>query len=160
VNAPAVFDCMVFLQAAARPHRVHLLFDAINRRELTLFVSPEIIAEVHDVLTRPSVQRQFSALTPEVVKNFLADVLARATLVTHVPMRVALPRDPKDEKYLNLAIAVNARYLVSADNDLLDLMTDPGPESRNFRSQFPSLRILKSGTLIRELEMQRGQNRP
>jgi predicted nucleic acid-binding protein len=46
-------------------------------------------------------------------------------------------RDPKDERYLNLAIAVGARYLVSRDTDLLDLMKD-----QPFRNQFPHLNIL------------------
>lgn len=47
-----------------------------------------------------------------------------ALLVAEVPKRVSLERDPRDEGYLNLALAVEARYLVTWDNDLLDLVAD------------------------------------
>ena len=53
------------------------------------------------------------------------------------PSAYALPRDPNDEPYLNVAIAANATFLVSRDLDLLDLMQDA-----TFRQQFPSLTIL------------------
>ena len=53
------------------------------------------------------------------------------------PNAYSLPRDPKDERYLNVAIASNAEFLVSRDLDLLDLMKDTA-----FRQQFPSLVIL------------------
>ena len=44
-----------------------------------------------------------------------------------------LARDPDDEPYLNLAIAVSADYLVTRDNDMLDLMHDAA-----FAAQFLS----------------------
>ena len=58
-----------------------------------------------------------------------------------------LSRDPKDEPYLNLAIATDASYLVSRDNDLLDLMTDS-----EFRTQHPDLKILDPVAFLRELQ--------
>jgi putative PIN family toxin of toxin-antitoxin system len=54
-----------------------------------------------------------------------------------VPRTLTLPRDPKDEPYLNLALAVGAQYLVSRDKDLLDLMNDG-----SFRQRYPDLTIL------------------
>ena len=54
-----------------------------------------------------------------------------------VPAIFTLIRDPDDEPYLNLAIAVSAEYLVTRDNDMLDLMKDP-----EFRTNIPRLRFL------------------
>jgi predicted nucleic acid-binding protein len=63
---------------------------------------------------------------------------------------VTLPRDPKDESYLNLAVAVGARYLVTWDNDLLDLRKDTA-EGEDFRTRFPTLTVLTPVELLREL---------
>lgn len=63
-----------------------------------------------------------------------------------VPEVALLARDPKDEPYINLALAAGAAFLVSRDNDLLDLMTDP-----EFRGRFPGLQIVDPATLLREL---------
>ena len=46
--------------------------------------------------------------------------------IDEVPATYSLPRDPNDEPYLNLAIAANADYLATWDNDMLDLMEDEG----------------------------------
>jgi putative PIN family toxin of toxin-antitoxin system len=89
-------------------------------------VSPEIVAEVGDVLNRPKVRRMLPALTDEAVEAFLQDVLSRATTLSEVPEAFPLERDPKDERDINLAIASGASYLVTWDRDLLDLMDDEG----------------------------------
>jgi predicted nucleic acid-binding protein len=52
-----------------------------------------------------------------------------------------LARDPDDEPYLNLAIAAKASFLVSRDNDLLDLMKDDA-----FRKAYPDLAIVDPPT--------------
>lgn len=62
--------------------------------------------------------------------------------LSNVPKSFELRRDPKDEKYIVLAVAVEASFLVSRDKDLLDLMNDAHPDSRDFRACFPHLRIL------------------
>lgn len=43
------------------------------------------------------------------------------------------PRDPQDEPFLNLAIEVEADYLISRDPDLLDLMKWEQAEGRAFQ---------------------------
>lgn len=42
-------------------------------------------------------------------------------MISEVPRVFAYDRDPKDEPYINLAIAAGANYIVSWDNDILDL---------------------------------------
>jgi len=45
-------------------------------------------------------------------------LLARCHLIPDAPPRLALPRDPADEKFLECARRVGAQYLVSGDRDL------------------------------------------
>jgi uncharacterized protein len=95
------------------------------------------------VLTRPKTQRRFPLLTAESVDEFSRDVERKSVVLPNVPNAFSLPRDPKDEPYLNVAIAANAEFLVSRDRDLLDLMKDAA-----FRQQFPGLTILDPAAFL------------
>jgi putative PIN family toxin of toxin-antitoxin system len=141
---------MILLQAVARPNGpAGACLQMVREGRLTLFLSPEIVAEVRDVLTRPKTLRKFPALTPGAVDVFLQDVLNRAVLLTEVRRAYTLARDPKDEPYINLAISSESAYLVSRDKDLLDLMTDA-----EFRQRFPTLTILDPSAFLQRLASQ------
>jgi len=103
------------------------------------------------VLTRPQLRKKFSALTDDTVSAFLTRVSHFARLVRDVPKAVGLPRDRKDEKYLDLAVAVRATYLVSRDADLLDLMQGQSVEARSFRTNFSYITILDPVSFLRAL---------
>lgn len=134
----AVFDCMVFLQGAGRPTSpARACFRAVEDGDVTLFLSHDILAEVRDVLTRPKTQQRFPLLSAAWVSEFLQSVESKAVVVPDVPKLFSLDRDPKDEPYINLAIAAQVRFLVSRDLDLLDLMNDA-----KFRAQFPDLLVV------------------
>ena len=142
-----VFDCMVFLQAAARTTGpAAACWQLAKAGGVELCVSAVSNAEVKDVLTRTRTQRKFPTLTPSTVEAFVSEVSSHATQITEVPGDFSLPRDPKDAPYVNLAIAANAPYLVSRDKDLLDLMQD-----ETFRGQFPNLIILDPVSFLRAM---------
>jgi predicted nucleic acid-binding protein len=63
-------------------------------------------------------------------------------------------RDPDDSHYVNLALAADAKLIVSRDRDLLDLMDNSIPEGLDFQGRFPSLRILDPVAFLREFEEQ------
>jgi uncharacterized protein len=141
----AVFDCMVFVQALANEKGpACACYELVRSGRLVLCVSPAVMAEAGDVLSRPKVRRKLPALTNKAVEAFLRDVLSRAVMLSHVPATFKLERDPKDERYINLALASSAAYLVTWDRDLLDLM-----EHKEFRRQFPQLTILEPPALLR-----------
>jgi predicted nucleic acid-binding protein len=84
---PAVFDCMVFLQGAARSESAAgaCLF-LLESDLIELYISQEIImAEVRDVQTRPRLRRNFPSLTDQIVDGFLAALERRAVFVSEVP---------------------------------------------------------------------------
>lgn len=152
-----VFDCMVSLQAtASESGPAFRCLEKFEAQEIELFVSQDILDEVQDVLTRPKLQRKFSLLTDERVSALIERLKRRATLVSRVPKVFKYERDPKDEKYINLAIAAKAQYLVSRDLDLLDLMNETLPAGKDFIQRFPNLRITNPIAFLRELELREG----
>lgn len=147
----AVFDCMMFLQGAARRESAAgacLLLVELDAIELA--VSPEIMAEVRDVLARPRVRQRFLAPADRIVDRFLAAIEGRATLLPEVPRVFRFDRDPKDEPYLNLAVFSRATYLVSRDNDILDLADASTPDGERLRHHAPDLRILNPSAFLAE----------
>lgn len=144
-----VFDCVVFLQAIARPDgpAARLLVDCVEAGRITLFVSDEILDELRDVLARPRIRSKNPAITDLAVDAFCERVLKISTRIDPVPAVFSLPRDPDDEPYLNLTIASKAEYLVTRDKDLLDLMSD-----EDFRSSHAPITILDPVALLRILD--------
>lgn len=67
-----VFDCMIFLQTAARPTGpAAALLELVEIGAIELFVSDATLEELRDVLTRPSLQRKFPSLTTSAVSDFV-----------------------------------------------------------------------------------------
>ncbi len=139
---------MVFLQAASRPRgpAARLFIEFIESGNLTLYVSDAVLAEVRDVLGRPSIRAKNPAITDDRVEAFLRRIDQVAQRINEIPSTYFLPRDPDDEPYLNLALSANANYLVTWDKDMLDLMQDEG-----FRTQHPQLTILNPVALLQAL---------
>jgi putative PIN family toxin of toxin-antitoxin system len=148
---------MVFLQAAARRAgpAARLLIDCAEAGRLALLVSDAILDEVRDVLNRPRIRSKNPAITDEAVERFCMGVLNVARKVDDVPALFALVRDPDDGPYLNLAIFASADYLVTRDNDLLDLMRDT-----DFRGRYPTLTILDPISLLKLLDHPDFSSRP
>jgi putative PIN family toxin of toxin-antitoxin system len=147
-----VFDCMIFLQAAARRASPSGACLALAEQGLLeLYVSPAILAEVQDVISRPRIRAKFPQLTDAVVAEFIARIEQIAVHVEEVGTAITLARDPKDEPYLNLAAECQAEYLVSRDRDLLD-----GADAIAIR--LPRLRIVDPVTFLVELRAQLESN--
>lgn len=70
-----VFDCMVFLQGAARPTGpAGACLRLVDDDRVILCLSNAILVEVRDVLSRPKLQRKFPALTAEWVEAFVGNL--------------------------------------------------------------------------------------
>ncbi|MEJ7860804.1 MAG: putative toxin-antitoxin system toxin component, PIN family [Pyrinomonadaceae bacterium] len=148
-----VFDCMIFLQAVISDKNVAFeLFEHLEKDVFTLFVSGETLDEVNNVLNRPYIRNRNPQITDESIEMFLSRVLNRAKRLNKIPKHFQYPRDPKDEKYINPAIEAEANYIVSRDNDLLDLMTGIDAESKEFRQRFRFLKVIAPGEFLRIIQ--------
>jgi predicted nucleic acid-binding protein len=86
---------MVFLQFAVRVGRAHATFQALRDGRATLCISAELIAEVRDVLSRPSITAKFPALTPQRLAQFLDEINLLATNFDPIPGAFTWPRPPR-----------------------------------------------------------------
>jgi len=112
-----VFDTNVLISAL-------LLADSVPRRAFDraldhgkVLLSFAVLAELNDVLGR----REFRKYVEEEdVRRFLAALTREAEWV-EATARITACRDPKDNKFLELAVSGRATHLVSGDADLLSL---------------------------------------
>ena len=149
----AVFDCVVFVQALAnRKGPAFACKQLVDTGRVALFLSPQIIAELTEVLSRPKLQKKFATLTADNVEAFLTDLASKAVSLSTVPTVFSYPRDTKDEPCVNLALACGAGYLVTWDKDLLDLMKQTSAEGKLFRQRFPNLAILNPVAFLQEMQ--------
>jgi len=151
-----VLDTVVFVQALISGRGASA--ECIERLKAGLFVllmSNDTRAEVLDVPLRPELMRKYSHLTEERVQRFVAEIDSLAVLIPRVSNIFSLPRDPKDEPFIDLAIAGDADYLVTwNERHLTYLMKQDTPEGKDFCARFPKIRILSPPELLRLLEPQ------
>ena len=118
-----VYDCVVFLQGLIKEIGPGVdCLELFENGRIELFISEAVLIEIGDVLTRPDLQKRFPLLTQERYEMLLVGLKENATFLESVPATFSYDRDPKDEMYINLALAAGAVYLVTRDIDLLDLM--------------------------------------
>jgi uncharacterized protein len=147
-----VYDCMVYVQAAFNGYGpAGNCLEAAAAGRVQLFASETVLAEVADVLSRPRVRRRRPHLTPAFTAAFVERIRQVATIIDPVPETFSFARDPDDEPYLNLAITVGADYLVSRDNDLLDLQAPDSQPGQELRQLLPQLTLLGPVELLQLL---------
>lgn len=110
-----VVDTSVLISALLKPHSVPAQALEYARTHFKLAVSTETLTELAKVLSRDYLAR-FRTVDERETFLVLYSELAEIIPITE---HVTDCRDAKDNKFLDLAIAANARILVSSDSDLL-----------------------------------------
>ena len=116
----------------ATPRRV---YQAFLSGTITLLFSQQTLFELARVLRRPSIR----LMTSRAEADRLLSVIQRDGVLVEVREPVLACRDPKDNRFLECALAGQASYLVTGDKDLLAL--DP----------FHGIRILRPADFLRLL---------
>jgi putative PIN family toxin of toxin-antitoxin system len=143
-----VCDCNVLFQAlvsAKGPARA--VIDAAAQKRVSLVLSEYVFREFKGVVARPHLVQRFD-ITDQGLADFVQLLELSATMVDDVPHVFDLPRDPKDAHFIDLAVAANAKLIVSRDKDLLALGDAATPEGRGFAARFPGLEILTPPQLL------------
>ena len=117
-----VVDTNILVSFAIRPNEnFERLFDYLARQDITL-ISDDTVAELFTVLNRNKFRkyiRQDSAM------DYIEWYVGISELVT-VTESVIACRDPKDDKFLSLAVAGKADCIIAGDSDLLEMIAYEG----------------------------------
>ena len=148
-----VYDCVVFLQGAGRrDNAARKCLDLVDSGLVHLCLSPDVLAEIDDVLHPPEILQRFPLITSTASQTLLRTARNKSILLASVPKVFPLPRDPDDQPYTDLAIAADAKYLVTwNDRHLTYLMRQDTSEGIDFCRRFPSLKIVDPPTFLAEI---------
>lgn len=112
-----VYDTNVIISAILSRESVHRQVLTKLQREGELLVSAYLVEELNDVFHREKFNRYMPL---EMRLRFLAALLKSAEEVT-ITETIAVCRDPKDDKILELAVNGGVSCIISSDQDLLAL---------------------------------------
>lgn len=148
-----IFDTVTLVQSTINPKGpARKCLTYFEQGKISIAVSRDTLAELKDVLSRPYLRQRYEHITDEIVDALIQLLSYRGIYVRVVGKHFTYPRDPNDEPYLNLAIEVSADYLVSRDNDLLDLMNWDQETGREFQKRFRLLKIVTPEEFLRVME--------
>ena len=133
---PVVIDTGVLVSGIFWRHEPHQCVQAWLRGMLALVVSDSIFAEYERVLREVKAEQGFTTdLAP-----WLAAIQKSAFWVTPEPLASPVCRDPKDDQFIEAALAGRARWLIARDADLTVLEKPFGVEivtPRQFLARLP-----------------------
>lgn len=112
-----VFDTNVIVSALLLKHSVSRQAFDTALASGRLLLSLAVISELNDVLKR----KQFDKYILEEERMQFLEVLVREVTIVEITEIITECRDPKDDKFLELAIEGQAVCIVSGDKDLLVL---------------------------------------
>ena len=121
----AVIDTGVFISAFIRNRgTIGAVLSALRDGRFTAIYSTDTLVELVDVLGRGKLRTKYH-VEPDDITALVNLIRLRGELV--IPGRkVTACRDPKDDKFLEAALAGDAGCIVSGDADLLDMESFEG----------------------------------
>lgn len=112
-----VFDTNVLVSSLLLPDSKPRQALDLALRGGKLLLSFAALAELYEVLSRKRFRRY---VDEEDIRDFLAALTREAEWVD-VGIEITVCRDPKDNKFLELAVSGHATHIVTGDSDLLAL---------------------------------------
>jgi putative PIN family toxin of toxin-antitoxin system len=112
-----VFDTNVLISALLFSQSTPARAFFATLRDGEVLVSGEVVSELNEVLGHDKFARY---VTEEERERFLQSLVNEARLV-NADRTIRASRDPKDDKFLELAVSGGADCIISGDDDLLSL---------------------------------------
>jgi putative PIN family toxin of toxin-antitoxin system len=124
---------------------------AAERRLFVPLLSKPVLDEYRAVLADAALVARFPEITARLVEVTLRRLRFVGDYVRTPGITFRYARDPGDQKFIELAIALGASHIVTADKDLLSLSTGRGDAARRFRARLPTVRVLPAEQFANEL---------
>ena len=148
-----VVDTNTVLRGLAKPNSTSgRTLASIENGDALLLTSKRVIEEYRLILFDPNILSRFPQLNPRAIEAALRRLIYLSASFGTVRTRFEFPRDPKDEKFLALAIAGGATHLVTFDEDLLSLPNSHTDAAKRLRQRLPGLQIKLPADFLRNQE--------
>ncbi len=135
----AVVDTNILIRALIKPQgTVGPILTRLAARAYTIVYSPLLLDELVEKLFLPRIREKY-ALDDQTIEAVLSLLALRGDLV-HPTRHVRVCRDANDNMLIEAALAGNAQYLVTGDEDLLVL------------KQFESVQIVTSRAFLEVIQ--------
>jgi putative PIN family toxin of toxin-antitoxin system len=144
-HAPrVVLDTVVFLQALITGRGPAAgCIDLLRAGRFVLLMSDATFDELRIVPLRPKLTAKYPLISSERVQSLVTEIESRAVKIAKPLPVFPLPRDPKDEPFVDLAVAGNAQFIVTWNEvHLTYLMKRDTTEGREFCARYPNIRII------------------
>lgn len=117
-----VFDTNVLIRTTFRKRSPvsQRIYQAIEAQECILVTSPAILEEIRDVISRDYII-EYTHTTTDMRTRYMNELIDMSMLTTGTKELKKKSRDIKDNKFLVCASEAMAHYLVTSDEDLLEL---------------------------------------
>lgn len=96
------------------------ILNAIRIQKIIIVTSPVILEEIGEVISRERVVKRIKMTSAE-RSDFMNKLIERSEVTAGKQLLQLISRDIKDDKFLACAIEAKADYVVTGDEDLLDL---------------------------------------
>lgn len=124
--------------------------DGLAARKVIPLVSSQVFAEYRHVLLSPIIISRFPNLTPRRVESVLHRLRYIGDEYRTTRISFDFERDPRDAKFIELAIVGQATHLLTLDDDLLSLTTSRTEAGKRFRQRLPALEVQTPQAFIEE----------
>ena len=121
-----------------KSHFLNQLLKLAKDKKITIYYSKATWEELKDVISRDKIKNRLG----KSIAKLIADYKFIGTLVDPVNVKTTICRDPKDNKFLELAKEADAHYIITGDEDLLTL------------KEFEQTKILTPSKFIEELKLE------
>jgi putative PIN family toxin of toxin-antitoxin system len=115
-----VLDTNVLISALLWSGPPHRILRAVEERRCILTLTPAILEEVRDALSRPKFAARIATLRSS-VGELLTALIGVVDVIPDPPVERIVADDPDDDRILACAKAARARWVVSGDIHLLHL---------------------------------------
>ena len=117
IASRVVLDTSTLIGAILKPQSIPAQALNLATEHAEILVSEETLAELAQVIRRDYLDRYRGPAEREAFYRIYAEV----ALLISVTKPVTACRDPKDDKFLSVAVAGGASLIVSSDQDLLSM---------------------------------------
>lgn len=136
-----VIDTNCLIMAVSSRSNYHKIWQSFLNGEYTLCISNEILEEYTEVISRN--------ISVNVARYVVFTILERknVSLITPYYNWKLITADPDDNKFVDCAIAANAKFIVTGDHHFNVLKDIP----------FPSVPVVNIDEFLKELEFQHSE---